>query len=80
MRFSKSVNTSYSFNVYTRCLGRRQSSAVVKRISNSSSAPRLRIIKGKGVPVFFNRAPRHGGVLGSGGTLHAFFDLGTRWR
>jgi hypothetical protein len=30
--------------------------------------------------LYFNWAPRHEGVLGSGGKLHSFFDLGTRWR
>jgi hypothetical protein len=28
----------------------------------------------------FNRAPRHEGVLGSGGIAPRIIDLGTRWR
>jgi hypothetical protein len=35
--------------------------------------------KGKVVPVF-NQAPRHEGVLGSGGIAPCILDLGTRWR
>jgi hypothetical protein len=36
-------------------------------------------VKGKVVPVL-NEAPRHEGVLGVEVYLHAFFDLGIRWR
>jgi hypothetical protein len=41
--------------------------------------------KGKKVKVklflcFFNRAPRHGGVLGSGGIALRILELTTKWR
>jgi len=37
--------------------------------------------KGKGVPVlYFNSAPRHEAVLGSGDTTPRILDLGIRWR
>jgi hypothetical protein len=36
-------------------------------------------VKGKVVPVL-NQAPRHEGVLGSGGIAPRILDLGTSWR
>jgi hypothetical protein len=42
-----------------------------------------RSAKGKifpGLLIFYLRAPRHEGVLGSGGIAPRIFDLGTRWR
>jgi len=44
----------------------------------SDSVPN-HLVRSKCVPVL-NWAPRHADALGNGVQLHAFFNLGTRWR